>query len=171
MSNPGTVPQIHFEDVTNNFVYKLTRRPFNLTATIVSDLNLTLLYWSPPELVRPLPNKTITVRNGNKVTTTLMLLKDATLGDSGNYTLTAVNECGQSSLKMDVDVLTGKLIDHYRFVFSISPVEHWREHTRTHTHTHTHTHKGTAYNKLLTNSENVIEMNDKYRIIYVERKQ
>ena len=33
-----------------------------------------------------------------------MLLKDASLNDSGNYTLTAVNECGQSSLKIDVDV-------------------------------------------------------------------
>ena len=117
----------------------MTRRPFNLTATIVSDLNLTSLYWSPPELVGPLPNKTIIVRNGNTVTTILMLLKDASLGDSGNYTLTAVNECGQSSLKMDVDVLTGKLIDHYRFVFSMSLVEHWREHTHAHTHTHTHT--------------------------------
>ena len=59
-----------------------------------------------------------------------MLLKDASLGDSGNYTLTAVNECGQSSLKVDVKVLTGKLIDHYRFVFSILLVGHWREHTK-----------------------------------------
>ena len=131
----------------------------------MSDLNLTSLYWSPPELVGPLPNKTIIVRNGNTVTTILMLLKDASLGDSGNYTLTAVNECGQSSLKMDVDVLTGKLIDHYRFVFSMSLVEHWREHTHAHTHAHTqyNTHKRHSLYKykLLTNSQgNIIEIND-----------
>ena len=94
--------------MTNNFVYKLTGRPFNLTATVESSLNLTSLHWSPPEYFNPLPNKTITVHHGNITTTTLMLLEDATLGDSGNYTLTAVNECGRSSSQVEVDVLTGK---------------------------------------------------------------
>ena len=94
--------------MTNNFVYKLTRRPFNLTATVVSSLNFTSLHWSPPENSNPLSHKTITVRHGNITTTTLMLLEDATLGDSGNYTLTTVNECGRSSSQVEVDVLTGK---------------------------------------------------------------
>jgi len=97
-----------FQYVTNNFVYKLTRRPFNLTAIVVSNLNLTSLHWSPPEQSGPVANRTITVRRGNITTTTLMLLKNATLGDSGNYTLTAVNECGQSSSRIDVEVLTGE---------------------------------------------------------------
>ena len=93
--------------MANNFVYKLTRRPFNLTATVVSNLNLTSSHWSPPEPSNPLPNKTITVHHGNITTTTLMLLENATLGDSGNYTLTAVNECGRSSSQVEVEVLTG----------------------------------------------------------------
>ena len=112
MCNLGSIPQIDFQYVTNNFVYKLTRRPFNLTATVVSNLNLSSLYWSPPEYSRPLPNKTITVHNGNVTTTTFMLLKNATLGDYGNYTLTAVNKCGQNSSEVLVDVLTGKIIDY-----------------------------------------------------------
>ena len=107
-------------------MYKLIGSPFSLTATVVSDLNLTSLYWSPPELVGPLPNKTTTVHHGNITTTTFTSLKNAILGDSGNYTLTAVNECGQSSSQVDVKVLTSKLIDHYRFVLSTLPVEHWR---------------------------------------------
>ena len=96
--------------MTDNFVYKLTGRPFNLTATVESNLNLASLHWSPPEPSNPLPNKTITVRHGNITTTTLMLLKNATLGDSGNYTLTAVNECGQKSSQVEVEFLTGKVI-------------------------------------------------------------
>ena len=114
MWNPGTVPQIHFEDVTNNFVYKLSRSPFSLTAAIVSDLNLTSLHWSPSKLIGPIPNNTIAVHHGNITTTTCTSLKDASLGDSGNYTVTAVNECGQSSLQVDVEVLTGKLIGWWR---------------------------------------------------------
>ena len=81
-------------------------------ATVVSDLNLTSLYWSPPELVDPLPNNTETLCHGNKITTTFTSLKNASLGDSGNYTLTAVNWYGQKSLQVDVEVLTGKFI-HY----------------------------------------------------------
>ena len=92
-------------------------RPFNLTATIVSTLNLTSLCWSPPGL-DPLPNKTISVHNGSTITTTFMLLKNATLGDSGNYTLTAVNECGQNSSQIYVDVHIGKYPCIYNcFVF------------------------------------------------------
>ena len=84
--------------------------PFNLTATIVSNLNLTSLHWSPPKSSVPKPSRTITVHHGNLTTTTYMLLEDATLSDSGNYTLTAVNECGQSSLQVNVEVrsLIGK---------------------------------------------------------------
>ena len=104
----GTIPQIYFQHVTHNFVYKLAKRPFNLTAIVSSDSNLTSLYWSPPSSV-PLSNRTMTVHHGNITTTTLILLKNASLGDSSKYTLTAVNECGQSSSIIDVDVLTGKI--------------------------------------------------------------
>ena len=105
---------MYFQYVTDNFVYKLTGKPFNLTATVVSDLNLTSLYWSPPEHSGSLPNKTLTYHHGNITTAIFMLLKNATLSDSGNYTLTAVNNCGQNSSKVYVDVLTSKII-----VFSI----------------------------------------------------
>jgi len=108
--NVGIVPQIYFQDVDQNFVWKLTGKPFNLTATVVSNLNLTSLYWSPPKLSGPLPNRTITLHDGNITTTTFMLLKNATLGDSGNYTLTAVNKCGQNSSQVGVKLLTSKII-------------------------------------------------------------
>ena len=104
------MPQIHFENITDNSVYKSTGRPFNLTATIVSGLNLTSLYWSLPEDVGPMPNNTNTVHHGNITTTTFTSLKVATLGDSGNYTVTAANKCGQSSLQVYVQVVTGELI-------------------------------------------------------------
>ena len=109
MWNPGAIPQIYFQDVTNNFAYKLIGRPLNLTATVMSKFNLTSLYWSPPKHVGPLPNRTITVHNGYITTTTLMLLKDASLNDSGNYTLTAVNKCAQNSPQVHVDVNCGRL--------------------------------------------------------------
>ena len=95
-------------------MYKLTSSPFSLTATVVSDLNLTSLYWSSPELVGPLPNNTEIIRHGNKITTTFTSLKNASLGDSGNYILTAINGCGQKSLKVYVEVLTGKFIYYFR---------------------------------------------------------
>ena len=79
-----------------------------MTANVDSNLNLTSLHWSPPEHADPVASRTITVRLGNITTTILMLLENATLGDSGNYTLTAVNECGRSSSRVDVEVLTGK---------------------------------------------------------------
>ena len=91
-------------------MYKLIGRPFNLTATVVSKFNLRSLYWSPPEHVGPLPNKTILVRNGNMTTTTFMLLKNASLGDTGKYTLTAVNKCTQNSSQVHVNVNCGRLI-------------------------------------------------------------
>ena len=94
--------------MTHNFVFKLTRRPFNLTATVVSNSNLTSLYWSPPESFDQ-PSRTITVHHGNMTATTFMLLEDATLGDSGNYTLTAVNECGENSSQVKVEIITGNL--------------------------------------------------------------
>ena len=110
MYNSGAVPQIYFQYITHNFVFKLTDRPFNLTATVVSNLNLTSLYWSPPGPVGPLHNKTITVHHGNITTTTFMLLENATLDDGGKYTLTAVNECGKNSSQVEVEVLRGKII-------------------------------------------------------------
>ena len=88
-------------------MYKLTRSPFTLAATTVSDLNLTSLYWSPPELVGPIPNNTKIVCHGDRTTTTFTSLKNASLGYSGNYTLTAANGRGQSSSYIDVEVLTG----------------------------------------------------------------
>ena len=90
-------------------MYKFTGIPFNLTATVVSKFNLTSVYWSPPEHVGPLPNRTVTVHNGNMTTTTFMLLKDASLNDSGNYTLTAVNKCTQNSSQVHIDVNCGRL--------------------------------------------------------------
>ena len=95
-------------------MYKLTRSPFSLTATIVSDLALTSLHWSPPEFVGPIPNNTATVHHGNITNTTFISRENASLGDSGNYTVSAVNECGQSSLQVEVEVLTGKLIGQWR---------------------------------------------------------
>jgi len=110
--NLGGVPQIYFQYVTQNFVWKLTGIPFNLIATVVSNLNLTSLYWSPPKLSDPLPNRTVTLHDGNITTTTFMLLKNATLGDSGNYTLTAANKCGQNSSQVEVQLLISKIIDY-----------------------------------------------------------
>ena len=107
----GNAPQIQLQyNITKIFVYKQTNGSFNLTATVVSDLILTSLYWSPPEYSDPLSNRTIIVHHGNVTTITFMLLRHASLGDSGNYTLTAVNECGQSSSQVHVEVLTGKTI-------------------------------------------------------------
>ena len=88
-------------------MYKLNTIPFTLAATIVSDLNLTSLYWSPPEFVDPIPNNIKIVRHGDRTTTTFTSLKNASLGYSGNYTLTAANGRGQSSSYIDVEVLTG----------------------------------------------------------------
>ena len=102
-------PQIYFQYVTHNFVYKSIGRPFNLTATVVSNLNLKCLYWLPPENAYSVSSRTITVHHGNMTTTTFMLLEDATLGDSGNYTLTAVNECGENSSQIKVEVIAGKI--------------------------------------------------------------
>ena len=107
----GSAPQIKYPIGNNSFfAYKLTSVPFNLTATVVSALNLTSLYWSPPEYSDPLPNRTIIVHHGNVTTITFMLLRHASLGDSGNYTLTAVNECGQSSSQVDAEFFTGKIM-------------------------------------------------------------
>ena len=97
MKSLGVIPQIDFQYVTDNFVRFW---PFNLTATVVSNSNLTSLYWSPPESSDPVPNRTITVHHGNMTTTTLMLLE---YGPPGNYTLTAVNECGENSVQVDVE--------------------------------------------------------------------
>ena len=94
-----------------------------MTAVVESSSNLTSLYWSPPEFVGPIPNNTVTVHNDSTTTTTTFTsLKNASLGDSGNYTLTAVNVYGQTSLQVEVKVLTGKLIGYFRFFL----VEQWR---------------------------------------------
>ena len=109
------VPHIHFQHDTSNSmrIYMFAGRPFNLTATVVSKSNLTLLYWSPPKLVGPLPNRTTVVSSGNITTATFMLLKNASLGDSGNYILTAVNKCGKNSSQVYVDVVyASKLIKY-----------------------------------------------------------
>ena len=108
MKSLGVTPQIYFQYVIHNFVYKSIGRSFNLTAIVVSTLNLTSLYWSPPESFDQ-PSRTITVHHGSMTTTTFMLLEDATLGDSGNYTLTAVNEYGENSSQIKVEVITGKI--------------------------------------------------------------
>ena len=119
----GSTPQIQFPIGNNNtFVYKKTSAPFNLTATVVSALNLTSLYWSPPEYSDPLPNRTIIVHHDNITTITFMLLRHASLGDSGNYTLTAVNECGRSSSQVRVEVLTGKTMEYSSVWLSIRVV-------------------------------------------------
>lgn len=103
---------MYFPHFTNNFVFVFAGKPFNLTATVVSKYNLTSLDWSPPEHFGPLPNRTITVHHGNIIHMTLMLLKDTTRGDSGYYTLTAANKCGEKSLQVEVQVLTGKLMSN-----------------------------------------------------------
>ena len=51
---------------------------------------------------------------GNITNTTFTSLKKASLDDSGNYTLTVVNEYGQNSSQVHVEVLTSKLIDYFR---------------------------------------------------------
>ena len=78
-------------------MYKFTGEPFNLTATVLSESNLTSLYWSRPNYYDPAPDTIITVHHVNITTTTFMLLTDG-----GIYTLTAVNKCGQSSSQVDV---------------------------------------------------------------------
>jgi len=110
--NVGIVPQIYFQYVYQNFVWKLTGKPFNLTATVVSNLNLTSLYWSPPKLSGPLSNRTVTFRDGNITTTTFMLSEITTKGKSGNYTLTTINKCGQNSSQVKIQILTSKIIDY-----------------------------------------------------------
>ena len=109
MKSLGVTPQINFQYVTHNFVYKSIGRSFNLTATVVSNSNLKYLYWLLPENAYSVSSKTITVHHGNMTTTTFMLLENATLGDSGDYTLTAVNECGKNSSQIKVEVITGKI--------------------------------------------------------------
>ena len=115
----GSAPQIQFQYIT---IYVLTSAPFNLTATVVSDLNLTSLYWSPPEYSNPLPNRTIIVHHGNITTITFMLLRNASLSDTGIYTLTAVNECGHSSSQFHVKVFTGKTMEYSNIWLSIRVV-------------------------------------------------
>ena len=105
--------------MTSNFVYMVNSigRSFNLTATVESNLNLISLYWSPPKSFDHLPSRIITVHHDNITSTTYILLEDAILGDNPTlprrytpygYTLTAVNECGQNSLLVDVVFLFGK---------------------------------------------------------------
>ena len=115
MYHLGNIPQIHIDFLYyNDTVIILIGRPFNLTATIMSPFNLTSLYWSAPEYSDPSHNKTIVVHeSGNKIMVIFMFLKNASQSDGGNYTLTAVNECGQSlSRVMVYPVLPGKITDH-----------------------------------------------------------
>ena len=106
MKSLGVIPQIDFQNVQpNNVVYPSNFLPFNLTAIVVSNSNLTSLHWSPPEASnRPVPNRTITDHHGNLTTTTLMLLE---YDPSGKYTLTAVNECGENSSQVDMATYFG----------------------------------------------------------------
>ena len=87
----------------------LTGSPFNLTATAVSYLDLTSLAWSTSDSFHR-PNRTLAVRHGNITTATFMLMKSASLGDSTNYILTAVNKCGQNSSQVEIKVLTGNWV-------------------------------------------------------------
>ena len=86
--------------------HKLLGKPFSLTATIKSTLNLTWL-WSPPHPV-PYINKTVPTRYG--ISTTFYLLENATLNDSGIYVLEASNKHGNSSARLEVQVTPGKII-------------------------------------------------------------
>ena len=107
VQNSDAVPQIHllYDQYNNYSVNKLDREPFNLTVDIASFSPLTSLYWSPPEYSGSLPYRTIAFHHGNITTTTFMLLKNASVNDSGFYTLTAVNKCGQSSSEVFVNVM------------------------------------------------------------------
>ena len=94
-------PQISFKDI---YLNKVNGKPFNLTADVTSSVPLTSLFWLPPEYSAPLPNRTITFNHGNITTATFMLLKNASVNDTGWYTLTAVNKCGQKLSAVFVEV-------------------------------------------------------------------
>ena len=102
----GAIPQISFE---YHFMWIKSGYPFNLTATVVSHLNLTSLTWSTSDFHHR-PNRTLAVRHGNITTATFMLMKNASSGDSTNYILTAVNKCGQNSSQVEIEAFSGNWI-------------------------------------------------------------
>ena len=105
-TNLDAVPQISFKYYSLN---KVNGEPFNLTADVISSVPLTSLFWSPPEYSAPLPNRTIIFNHGNITIATFMLLKNASVNDTGRYTLTAINKCGQSFSTIFVRVHYGKI--------------------------------------------------------------
>ena len=105
--NLDNTPRIHYHHHSKN-LDKLNGEPFNLTADVASTLPLTSLYWSPPKYSAPLPNRTIIFSHDDITTATFMMLKNASKNDSGYYTLTVANKCGQISSEVYVNVI-GKI--------------------------------------------------------------
>ena len=106
MPNLDTLPRIHRH--YSKTVDKLNGEPFNLTVDVVSTLPLTSLYWSPPKYSAPLPNRTITFSHDDITTATFVLLKNASMNDTGPYTLTVANKCGWIVSEVYINVI-GKI--------------------------------------------------------------
>ena len=104
MPNLDNTPRIGYHHHSTN-LDKLNGEPFNLTVDVASTLPLTSLHWSPPNYSAPLPNGTIIFSHDDITTVTFMLLKKALKNDSGYYTVTVANKCGQISSKFYVNVI------------------------------------------------------------------